>query len=149
MKLKVERFRHGEDDTVGRLFIDGKLFCYTLEDEKRAVKVPGETRIPDGTYKIKLRTEGNFHIRYSNRFGLGFHKGMLHLQDVPGFEYILIHCGNIDDDTAGCILVGEELIIGSKNSSLVKSQAAYEKIYLPVRDALIRDEEVTIEIISL
>jgi hypothetical protein len=148
MKLKVERYKHSENDTVGKLYIDGTFSCFTLEDEKREIKVKGETRIPEGTYQVKLRTVGGFHEKYLKRFGPEFHKGMLHLWNVPGFEFILIHCGNTDKDTAGCILVGDGLDTGSKNSSLVKSEAAYRKLYPQVRDALLKGN-VTIEIISL
>ena len=65
MKLKVLRFSSQEDSTSGLLFLEGKkgleFLCYTLEDERRVLKVKGETRVPSGTYKIELRTEGGFH----------------------------------------------------------------------------------------
>ena len=67
MKLKVLRFSSQEDSTSGLLFDDSdgkmKFLCYTLEDEYREKKVSGETRVPAGTYKIELRTEGGFHAR--------------------------------------------------------------------------------------
>ena len=103
MELEVLRFSSQEDSTSGLLFEIGdlgrKFLCYTLEDERRALKVKGETRVPAGTYKIKLRKEGGFHSRYSKKYG-SMHKGMLWLQDVPGFEWILIHTGNTDEHTA-------------------------------------------------
>ena len=105
MKLTVLRYNSQDDFTQGLLFIDGKFECHTIEDEQRTVKVYSETAIPNGTYEVKLRTEGKFHQNYSSKFPL-FHKGMLHVTNVPNFEYILIHIGNDDDDTAGCLLVG-------------------------------------------
>ena len=90
MKLDVIRFQYGADATNSLLFIDGEFECYGLEDEYRDVKVMHETCIPEGEYKIELRTEGGFHSRYVAKYG-DFHKGMLWLQDVPGFTYILIH----------------------------------------------------------
>ena len=36
--------------------------------KKENEKVYGETRIPAGTYKLKLRTEGGYHQKYSKRF---------------------------------------------------------------------------------
>ena len=76
MELEVIRFSSGTDSTSGILLeIDKtspnphgegfrckrKFLAYTLEDEQRDVKVWGETRIPAGTYKLKLREEGGFH----------------------------------------------------------------------------------------
>ena len=69
----------------GMLFIDGKFECYTLEDQYQAVKVMHETCIPEGTYKLKLRTVGGFNSRYTKKYPT-FHRGMLWLEDVPGFE---------------------------------------------------------------
>ena len=109
MKLEVLRFSSGKDSTSGILFdvTKGREFlCYTLEDEKREEKKMGETRIPAGTYDLSLRMVGGFHKKYSKRFG-DSHRGMLHITNVPGFEYILIHCGNTDEHTAGCLLVGD------------------------------------------
>ena len=109
MKLQVLRFSSESDSTNGLLFdvTEGvKFLAYTLEDEKRDEKVMSETRIPAGTYEVKLRTEGGHHNKYASRYG-SMHKGMLWLQDVPNFKWILIHCGNTDEHTAGCLLVGD------------------------------------------
>ena len=67
MKLEVLRFSSQVDSTHGALFevteLGKEFLCYTLEDEARAFKVRGETRIPEGTYEIKLRKKGGFHSR--------------------------------------------------------------------------------------
>lgn len=142
MDLMVLRYNSEEDYTDGLLFIDDKFECYTLEDEYRTEKKYGETRIPDGTYFIQLRTEGGFHSNYTTKFGKDFHKGMLWVKDVPGFEYILIHIGNDDDDTAGCLLVGST---ADKDKNFIgASGKAYQDMYPQVRDALLNDENVTI-----
>lgn len=127
--------------TAGRLYINDELVCYTLEDKTRPVKIKKETCIPEGTYEIKLRTEGSHHARYSTKFP-SIHKGMLHLQDVPNFQYILIHIGNDIQDTEGCILVGE----GITDGRLYQSTIAYEKIYPTIATALECGEEVLITI---
>ena len=93
-----------------------KFLCYTLEDEHREDKIMSETRIPAGTYKLKFRNEGGFHNKYSKRFS-SIHKGMLEVCDVPNFKYILIHCGNDDSHTAGCLLLGD-----SQEKILIKNQ---------------------------
>ena len=153
MKLKVLRFSSQEDSTSGLLFLEGDLglqfLCYTLEDEARVLKVRGETRVPAGTYEIKLRTEGGFHEKYKKRFA-GLHKGMLHVTNVPNFKWILIHTGNTDEHTAGCLLVGDS----QENNNIVKdgfigkSVNAYKRIYPDISKAILNGEEVTIEYIN-
>ena len=153
MKLKVLRFSSQEDSTSGLLFLekDNRLefLCYTLEDEARALKVRGETRVPAGTYQIKLRTEGGFHAKYTKRFA-GMHKGMLHVIDVPNFKWILIHTGNTDEHTAGCLLVGDSQENNAiiKDGFIGKSNNAYKRIYPNIARA-VQEEGVIIEYIDL
>jgi len=154
MKLKVLRFSSQVDSTSGLLFektsLGDKFLCYTLEDERRALKVRGETRVPAGTYKIELRTEGGFHSRYERKYP-GVHIGMLHIVDVPNFEYILIHTGNTDEHTAGCLIVGDsqENNIIISDGFVGKSVNAYKRIYPSIAKAIQQGEEVTIEYIDL
>ena len=158
MNLEVIRFSSGTDSTNGILFetiqqgneIDGifkqtKFLAYTLEDEQRNEKVFGETRIPNGTYKLGLRKVGGYHAKYSKRFS-HIHIGMLHVLDVPGFEYILIHCGNTDEHTAGCLLVGDSQENNQikKDGFIGKSSQAYKRIYPRIASSLERGEKVTI-----
>ena len=147
MKLDVVRTQFGDDATCGILFIDGIFECYTLEDEVRDLKEYSETAIPLGEYEIKFRTVGGFHTKYTARYGASFHKGMLELQNVPNFQYILIHTGNTDEHTAGCLLVGEtqQDLDKGKDGFIGGSGDAYKKMYPKVRDALIRGEKVTIK----
>ena len=153
MKLKVLRFSSQQDSTSGLLFEEGdmgtKFLCYTLEDERRVLKVKGETRVPAGTYNIKLRKEGGFNAKYTKKYG-GFHRGMLHICDVPNFEYILIHTGNTDEHTAGCLLVGDsqENNVIIKDGFIGKSGNAYKRIYPAIAKAIELNEEVTIEYID-
>ncbi len=152
MKLEVLRISSQEDSTSGVLFdvTNGRKFlCYTLEDEKRDDKVSGETRIPSGSYRVTLRTEGGFHQRYAHRFQ-DIHKGMLWVRDVPGFEYILIHCGNTDEHTSGCLLVGESQESNTKKSDgfIGRSTQAYFDLYPSVAKAIEAGEEVTITYID-
>lgn len=131
MQLHLTRFLSDNDTTLGILRLDGKVRAFTLEDEARAVKEAGETRIPAGTYEIKLRTVSPMAARYKLRFP--WHRGMLWLQDVPGFTFIYIHIGNDDDDTAGCILVGNGARLDSMK--LQASTPAYLDLYRRVVDA--------------
>ena len=160
MKLEVLRISSGPDSTSGILFIvddtadnpNGEGFrckrsfvCYTLEDEKRDVKKYGETRIPAGTYEVKLRTEGGYHQKYSKRFP-DIHRGMLHITNVPNFEYILIHCGNTDEHTAGCLLVGDSQENNqlNKDGFIGKSTQAYKRIYPKIAETILNNNKVLI-----
>ena len=147
MKLDVVRTQFGKDATNGMLFVDGVFECFTLEDEVRDIKVMSETAIPLGEYEIKFRNVGGFDTKYKARYGSAFHKGMLELQDVPNFKYILIHTGNTDQHTAGCLLIGEtqQDLDKGKDGFVGGSGDAYKKFYPKVRDALINKEKVTIK----
>ena len=146
MKLQVVRTQFGTDATNGLLFIDGLFECYTLEDQYQAVKVMHETCIPEGTYDIKFRKTGGFHAKYTERYK-NAHYGMLHIQDVPNFTYILIHTGNTDEHTSGCLIVGEtqqDLEI-SKDGFIGSSTTAYKKMYAKVAGQLLQGKDVSIE----
>lgn len=146
MELSLKRFDKKSDYTKGLLYIDGNFECFTLEDEEREVKVKHETAIPEGRYEVKLRTVGGFHSRYSKRFP-DLHKGMLELQDVPDFKYILIHIGNTEKNTSGCILVGEST--NSTKETIERSKLAYIAMYERIIKAFERNEKVFINITSV
>ena len=149
MKLEVLRFSSQEDSTNGILFdiTDGKreFLCYTLEDEHRDNKKYGETRVPAGTYNITLRTVGGFHGRYLKKYG-EMHKGMLWVRNVPNFEYILIHTGNTDEHTAGCLLLGDtqQTNFGESNGFVGSSVNAYKRVYPAIAEVLENGGDVTI-----
>ena len=150
MILELLRISSQEDSTNGVLFevtdSGRKFLSYTLEDEYREEKIKGETRIPAGRYNITLRTVGGFHEKYKNRFK-GIHKGMLWLRDVPNFKYVLIHCGNTDEHTGGCILVGKTQTENkgkNKDGFIGKSTDSYFDVYPAIAEAIERGEEVTI-----
>ncbi len=146
MKLQVVRTQFGKDATNGMLFINGIFECFTLEDQYQAVKVMHETCIPEGTYDIKFRTVGGFHEKYKKRYG-NAHYGMLHLQDVPNFTYILIHAGNTDEHTSGCLIVGEtqQDLDLSDDGFIGHSGKAYVKLYNKVAKELLQGKKVSIE----
>lgn len=94
MKIKVDRIYKGESYTIGKMYLNGEYFCDTLEDAIRPVKIPNETAIPAGTYKVE--------VTYSPRFK----RNLPLLVDVPNYTGIRIHEGSNKDHTSGCILVG-------------------------------------------
>lgn len=104
MKLLLKRIALMPTYTIGKLYIDGIYFCDTIEDKYRDLskerKVYGETAIPYGTYKVILNK--------SPKFG----RILPRLVDVPHFDGILMHRGNTDADSAGCVIVGENKVKG-------------------------------------
>ena len=147
MRIKVQRISDNNESTISAVYIDGMFFCWGLEDEHRTTKVFGDTRIPNGIYHVDLRTVGGHHQRYSKKFP-DFHKGMLHVMNVPNFEYILIHIGNDDDDTAGCLLLGDTANNNTIGNGFIGSSTnAYKRFYKHIIQAFQRDEDVTIQYI--
>jgi len=162
--LEVLRYSSGADSTLGLLFINSitleiyssiqfpsrrEFLAYTLEDEFREKKVSAETRIPEGKYEVGLRATGGFNSRYLNKFGADFHKGMLHVQDVPGFEYILIHTGNTDENTMGCLLVADTSQQNiTKDGFIGASVDAYKRIYPDLAQWIIDGNKLTITYID-
>ena len=147
MELKLKHYGHDSTSSGGALSINGQFFCHTCEDEKRTVKVYGETRIPAGRYEIKLRDAGGMNERYHKIFP--FHRGMIHLQDVPGFEWIYIHPGSNEKQTEGCILIS--YTAHSKNGFSLepkRSIETYTDLYQLILLALEKDEQIFIEVID-
>jgi hypothetical protein len=136
MLIKVIRKWLTDKSSVGEMFIDGDFICYTLEDKDREVeedasrKIKGETAIPLGKYRVIRNMSARF-------------KRMLpRLLDVFGFEGILIHPGNTDKDTEGCILLG----MTRENNAIGQSRNAFAVVDALIKKALDAGEKVTIEI---
>lgn len=113
MELKLVRIAKRPTYTVGKLYVDGMYFCDTLED---AVRIIGE----NGDGKIKHHTAipaGRYPVVYN--YSQKLKRKLPRLQNVPFFDGILIHRGNTADDTSGCILVGENKIVGKVVNSAV------------------------------
>jgi hypothetical protein len=135
MDLKLVRKYKKEKYTIGKLYVDGKYFCDTLEDTDRGMKqtdalaankrkkVKGETAIPTGRYQVTLGVQSE---RFKNKAQYKFCNGYLpRLLNVPCFEGVLIHIGNYPKDTEGCILVGRNTAVGA----VMDSTATFLKLY--------------------
>lgn len=138
--ITVLRYDHGDDRTLGLVMRGADHICYSLEDPYNYPKIPGRTCIPTGKYRLALRTEGSLHTKYAKRFP-ALHRGMLHLQHVPGFSYIYIHIGNTSEDTEGCILVGAGV---SSNGNLLDSTTAYLQLYTMVSNWIVQGNVVDV-----
>ena len=131
MQINLIRQWFYPEATIGELYIDDLRFSYTLEDAVRDVKIQDETAIPYGTYKVT--------IERSNRLG----KFYPTLHNVPNFQGILIHAGNDENDTKGCILVGYDRV-GLRR--IARSTQAKLDLTAKIQNALDNGEEVWITI---
>lgn len=143
MKLKLERLYLKYTYTIGKLYIDDKYFCDTVEDKVRDLnkdgdlndlgetKVYGETAIPYGTYEVE--------VTYSPKFK----RELPLIKNVPHFEGIRIHKGNYAANSSGCVITGENKIKGG-----VINSTPYEiKITSLIKEAQNKGEKITIEIV--
>ena len=153
MKLLLKRIALRPTYTIGHLFIDGAKFCDTVEDKVRDTnkdgdlldegegKVYAETAIPYGTYDVTLNVQSP---RFRTKKAYEFCKGFLpRLLNVPHFEGVLIHIGNTANDSGGCILVGENKVVGG----LINSTATFTRLYGRLKAAANRGEKIEIEIV--
>ena len=140
MNIVLKRIALRDTYTIGKLYIDNKYICDTVEDKVRDInkngkfdgdekKVYGETAIPYGAYEVKWT--------YSNRFK----KYMPELLNVPNFSGIRIHSGNTAADSLGCIIVGENKVVGK----VINSRATVNKLY-PIIEKGCKEGKVTITI---
>ena len=155
MELILSRSYNATTYTIGSLMVNGTYFCDTLEDKNRnlsstmsldeinKIKVKGETAIPYGKYKITLGVKSPKYSNFSKYKYAAFTQGYIpRLINVPGFEGILIHAGNSDGDTDGCILVGENKVKGK----VINSQATWTNLYKLLKEADDRKETITITV---
>ena len=154
MELIIDRKWKRQSYTISNLTIDGKWLCNVLEDTDRGLddsmsvakikelKKSSATAIPMGTYEVTLDV-------YSPKFGSkSFYKEVCNgklprLLNVKGFEGILIHAGNTDKDSAGCLLVGQNKVKGQ----VINSQATFKELYKLLKDVHDKGEKITIKIL--
>lgn len=142
MEILLRRIARKETYTIGKLYIDGKYVCDTLEDKDRGLKqtmpleeikqkkVYSQTAIPEGKYQVVWT--------YSNKFK----KCLPLLLNVPGYEGIRIHSGNTENDTSGCLLLGQNKVVGKVINSvitcnkvlpMIKNACESEKVYITIQ----------------
>jgi len=133
MKLLIKRHWFTNRSTIGTFHIDEKTHCFSLEDVARPhnVKIPKETAIPDGEYRVII----DFSQRFQRR--------MPHILDVPGFDSIRIHGGNTAADTAGCPILGYQ-----KGHDMIWDHKAYDDFFSQLEQCLKNGEECTLTIVN-
>lgn len=132
--IKLTRLRTPDlkfnDRTIGRLMVEGKKFCNTLEDVERfpvtwktvaefaGIKVYGKTAIPTGKYELT--------VTYSARFK----RPLVLVMNVPNYTSIRVHSGTTPEDTLGCPLLGkfnskDNTVYGGKSLGIEKKFTDY------------------------
>ena len=152
MKILVKRIAKKATYTIGKMYLDGKFFCNTIEDKDRGlrsdmsleeikkIKIPSVTAIPTGTYKITIDV---ISPKFSKKAAYQYIGGKLpRLIGVKGFDGILIHQGTTEKDSAGCLIVGKNTIVGK----VTQSQATFRALYAKMKEAKEYGEEITITI---
>jgi len=151
MEVNLDRYAETDNSTASKFTIKGGngecLFaCFCLEDGFRDPKVPGETRIPAGRYRLALRDYGRFFREYSAEYGEKHF--IIELCGVPNFTAILIHRGNTVLDTAGCLIIGEQITFNKAtgNYELLYSKKAYKPVHDLIVSELLAENEVWITV---
>lgn len=152
MEITLIRKYPKQTYTIGQLYINGKFFCNTMEDTDRnlyqgmseetikQIKVPTQTAIPYGRYRITLNVQSP---KYAKKKQYAKCNGYLpRLLNVPGFEGILIHIGNTAEDSAGCILVG----LNKEKGKVLESTTTFWKLYDILKQANDNGEKIFINI---
>jgi hypothetical protein len=156
LELVLKRFAKKKEYTIGHLYVNGKRFCDTLENTDRGLdqlmpldelmkkKVPGKTAIPTGIYRITMNHKSPkfSKIDYYRDFCGGY---MPRLLRVTGFEGILIHRGNWEDATEGCLLVGDNTSKGGLSNSKGQWERLMTEYLLPAKE---KETPITIKVIS-
>lgn len=125
MNLQLDLIRQPSANgcTIGQLSINGKFFCYTLEDVVRPTgqHVADQTAIAAGTYPVTLSVSPRLRILTPRLGGAVAGRG------------VLVHVGNSAADTRGCILVGYSKL--PSNIKIYKSQEAFDDLMRKLLDA--------------
>ena len=133
MKLEIIRRYAGKTCVIGKFKVlsdDDKILfeCFSLEEDKEGLESGKDLRIPEGNYNLKRHSPS----RFENTLRSITKKDddtMINVynDDVPASRAILIHWGNTDKDTQGCILLG--LTKDNNNESVGQSRQACKEFY--------------------
>ena len=156
MELKLIRKYKAKNYCIGHLYVNGVYECDTLEPPYMGTKQTdsidsirntknGNTAIPSGVYNINMDI---ISPKFKDRsWAKPFGGKLPTIEDVPAFDRVLIHVGNIasqfgKSDTQACILVGENKVKGRVINStacfyelmtvLLKAKSTGESIELTI-----------------
>lgn len=108
---------------------------YTVEDEGRTIKVPGETRIWAGIYELKiLKVDNDWVLKHRLKYNLNgdnWFKYPIEITKVPQFTGVLVHVGYGEKDTEACVLLADTIgnNIIDKGNIASRSMEAVKRFY--------------------
>lgn len=149
-QIVVNRYPSEKDWTLSEFEILGVKRGVGVEDEKRDVKVFGETCIPNGVYEIDLTYSPKFSKSYfvdiagclSDKKTPRFCNEhlMITLKGIPNFDRVLWHWGNTDLDTHGCYIVGSTIGIIKGRGGVMGSRLKYMEVYPIIYNLIIANK---------
>ncbi|EPM8339725.1 DUF5675 family protein [Campylobacter jejuni] len=117
----IGKFKVLDDD-------DKILFeCFSLEEDKEGLESGKDLRIPTGVYNLRRHSPSRFENTLRSITKKDDTMINVYNDDVPSSRAILIHWGNTDKDTQGCILLG--LTKDNNNESVGQSRQACKEFY--------------------
>ena len=156
MELTLKRIALRSEYTIGKLYVDGEYVCDTIEDTVRdldkdgkfangEVKIPGKTAIPYGRYEITMKVKSPKYSNFSKYSWAKKYDGYLpRLLNVSQFDGVLMHVGNSALDSEGCIIVGENKVVGKVINSVNTFRRLMDDYLVPAKK---RNEKIVITII--
>jgi hypothetical protein len=121
--MVIRRIASRNDGMFGAVTWNNLPFAVTVE-RPWLDNQTGISCIPAGHYICKrCRTSPDYGFRDSPKFGDTFQ-----VMNVPGRSLILFHKGNLDEDSHGCIILGEQYEpFRSRPAAVLSSAKAFEE----------------------
>ncbi|ECL1885329.1 hypothetical protein FR615_00660 [Campylobacter jejuni] len=132
MKVTINRRYTGKTCVIGKFKVlddeEKILFeCFSLERKEEGLESGKNLRIPEGNYNLKRHSPSRFENTLRSITKKDDTMINVYNDDVPSSRAILIHWGNTDKDTQGCILIG--LTKDNNNESVGQSRQACKEFY--------------------
>ncbi len=128
--IKSLRYSSQADYSLSSFIINDNPFCVVLEDEKRDIKVKAETRITAGEYWLGIHQDITpLTQKYLDDKRLPFFERHIEVLNVPNFVGVYIHIGNTDDDTEGCLIMGQRPLGFNEENKIINSVLTYTAFY--------------------
>jgi len=145
METRIIRVAQGKNSTLSHLYIEGLFACYLLEDSIRDVKIPGQTCIPSGAFRLTFNRSAGMHYKYLKEYPR-MHQGMIEIDGLPNFDLVFIHKGNTHLDTRGCPLVGHYWTKVGDDYQVALSGFVYQLVYPRLVNQILKgNDQIIIE----